>query len=193
MRDLDLDWHPYSALALSCAKPEKGEGLARLSTRSSQSYPMVRPRGKSRSTPSTPTSPAESFIQKKISSLRCGDVKALAASSIAVASSIGSPSLNKPYEQNATPAPTPVHDAINRESSSRWAADPAWQTAYSTAKMVIEITKESSDMFLPLKAVVGALSLLIKNHDVSLVSVTAGLSKGLLYSEPRVTRNRSKI
>ena len=37
--------------------------------------------------------------------------------------------------------------------------------------MAIEITKESSDMFLPLKAVVGALSVLIRNYDVSLIPV----------------------
>ena len=47
--------------------------------------------------------------------------------------------------------------------------------AYSTAKMVIGITKESSDIFLPLKAVVGALSVLIKNYDVSHISATKGL------------------
>ena len=34
--------------------------------------------------------------------------------------------------------------------------------------MAVEIAKESSDMFLPLKAVVGALAVLIKNYDVSL-------------------------
>ena len=33
--------------------------------------------------------------------------------------------------------------------------------------MAVEIAKESSDMFLPLKAVVGALSVLIQNYDVS--------------------------
>ena len=33
--------------------------------------------------------------------------------------------------------------------------------------MAVEVAKESSDMFLPLKAVVGALSVLIKNYDVS--------------------------
>jgi len=33
--------------------------------------------------------------------------------------------------------------------------------------MAVEIAKESSDMFLPLKAVVGALAVLIKNYDVS--------------------------
>ena len=32
--------------------------------------------------------------------------------------------------------------------------------------MAVEIANASSDMFLPLKAVVGALSVLIKNYDV---------------------------
>ena len=32
--------------------------------------------------------------------------------------------------------------------------------------MAVEIAKESTDMFLPLKAVVGALSVLIRNYDV---------------------------
>ena len=32
--------------------------------------------------------------------------------------------------------------------------------------MAVEITKESADMFPPLKAVVGAVSVLIKNYDV---------------------------
>ena len=38
--------------------------------------------------------------------------------------------------------------------------------------MAIEITEGSSDMFLPLKAVVGALSVLIRNHGVSHIPVT---------------------
>jgi len=33
--------------------------------------------------------------------------------------------------------------------------------------MAVEIAKESSDMFLPLKAVVGALTILLKNYDVN--------------------------
>jgi hypothetical protein len=41
--------------------------------------------------------------------------------------------------------------------------------------MAIDITKESSDMFLPLKAVVGAISVLIKNYDVSPVPITVEL------------------
>ena len=42
-----------------------------------------------------------------------------------------------------------------------------WQTAYAAAKMAVEIAKESSDMFPPLKAVVGAMSVLFQNYDVS--------------------------
>ena len=41
-----------------------------------------------------------------------------------------------------------------------------WKAAYQTARMAVEIANASSDMFLPLKAVVGALSVLIKNYDV---------------------------
>ena len=41
-----------------------------------------------------------------------------------------------------------------------------WQTAYRAARMAIEVAKESSDMFLPLKAITSALSVLIKNYDV---------------------------
>ena len=41
--------------------------------------------------------------------------------------------------------------------------------------MAVDITKESSDMFLPLKAVVGAISVLIKNYDVSPVPVVVEL------------------
>ena len=116
--------------------------------------------------PSIPTPPSESLIQKRLSTPHRGDVSALAASSIAVASSIGSPALNK--------------------VSSRQEAGPTWQTAYSTARMVIDITKESSDMFLPLKAVVGALSVLIKNYDVNSVPVPPEPTDRLHCSKPRV-------
>jgi len=140
-------------------------------------HPMLRSRGTLRSrAPSTPTptSPDESFIRKRFSSLHRGDVKTLAASSIAVASSIGSPSLNQscppdPHEQNATHISRSDHNTIGQ---GHHGVDSAWQTAYSMAKMVVDITKESSDMFLPLKAVVGALSVLIKNYDVSPILVT---------------------
>ena len=145
---------------------------------------MVRPQGKSHSTTpaaeiptSTPTPPTESLIQKRLSTLHRRDVKTLAASSIAVASSIGSPSLNQIYPPRlrATHTSRSNHDAVDQESSSHRAADSAWQTAYSTARMVIGIAKESSGMLLPLKAIIGALSVLIKNYDVSPIPVTTEL------------------
>ena len=43
---------------------------------------------------------------------------------------------------------------------------PHWRTAYETARLAVDIAKESSYMFPPLKAVVGALAVLIKNYDV---------------------------
>jgi len=146
---------------------------------------MVHSRGKSRltaPTTATPTPTPESFIWKKLSTLHRGDVKALAASSIAVASSIGSPSLNNPrppcsggQSAAAHTSHPDHHDAIGQEPRHHQVADSAWQTAYSTAKMVIGIAKESSDLFLPLKAVVGALSVLIKNYDVNPIPVALKL------------------
>ena len=149
---------------------------------------MVHPSGKSRSTTSVaaiptsiPTSPTESFIRKRLSTLHRRDIKALAASSIAVATSIVSPSLHNPHsarsdEHRATHTPHLDHDSNRRESNPHRAADSTWQTAYSTARMAVGIAKETSDMFLPLKAVVGALSVLIKNYDVNPVPVNQGLS-----------------
>ena len=101
-------------------------------------------------------------------------MRTLAASSLAIASSIGSPSSNSnylPYLDEHRAIHTSRHDdsVIRQGLNPHRAADSAWQTAYSTAKMVVDITKESSDMFLPLKAVVGAISVLIKNYDVSLI------------------------
>jgi hypothetical protein len=97
---------------------------------------------------STPTSPAER-VQDFMSHR---DYRALAASSTAIALSIGSPIYN-------------ACDTSGDGATVR-GRDTGWQTAYSAAKMAVEITKESSDMFLPLKAVVGAMSVLIKSYDV---------------------------
>ena len=124
------------------------------------------------------TPPAQSSIRKKFFTLH--RVKTLAISSIAVASAIGSPSLNNNYppysdEQNVTHTPHSNHDATGQGPGHHQVADSAWQTAYSTARMAVDIAKESSDLFLPLKAVVGALSVLIKNYDVSLVPVSIEL------------------
>jgi hypothetical protein len=121
---------------------------------------------------STPTSSAKTFIRKKLSTLHRGDVnlEALAASPFAIASSIASPSLHNPPssdEQRMTHKSHPDREAISQEHSSHQAADSAWKTAYSAAKIAIDTIKESSDMLPPLKTVVGALSVLIKNYDVS--------------------------
>ena len=164
---------------------------------------MFHSQGKSRSsspatpTPtSSPTPPDKHFIQKKFSALRRGDAKTPGPSSIAVGSSIGSPSLNQDYtprsdEQKAAYTSHPDRDAIGQESSTHQTADSAWRTAYSTAKMAVDIAKESSDMFPPLKAVVGALSVLIKNCDVSPIPViTECFTDGLRSSKLRVTQSR---
>ena len=98
---------------------------------------------------STPTRPAE--LVQTLTSQR--DPRAIAASSTAIALSISSAFC----DTRDTPS-----DGANVRGR-----DTGWQTAYTAAKMAVEIAKESSDMFLPLKAVVGAISVLIKNYDVS--------------------------
>jgi len=108
--------------------------------------------------PSTSTSPIE-YINKEIVRRysRAKDPKALAASSSAIALSIASPSRD-------------VSDAVPDEPES--SKEPSWRTAYGAARMAVEIAKESSDMFLPLKAVVGALAVLIKNYDVRYIRLS---------------------
>ena len=98
---------------------------------------------------STPTPPVK--VLQNLASQR--NSRALAVSSTAIALSIGSP----------------FHDACGTSSDGATirGSDTAWQVAYGAARMAVEIAKESSDMFLPLKAVVGAMSALIKNYDVS--------------------------
>ena len=104
---------------------------------------------------STPKPPGT--LAQKLKSLHGGDSRALAASSTAIALSLASPF----YDTRDAPSDG---DAIR-------GMDTGWQKAYSAARMTVEITKESSDMFLPLKAVVGAISVLIKNYDVGIFPV----------------------
>ena len=99
---------------------------------------------------STPTSPPE--LAQRVRSLPQGDSRALPALSTAIALSIGSPFYG-------------IHDTLSDRGTIQ-GRDTSWQTAYSAARVAVEITKESSDMFLPLKAVTGAMSVLIKNYDV---------------------------
>ena len=106
---------------------------------------------------STPKSPME--LVQHLRSLSQGDSRALAASSTAIALSIGSAFSNT--------------DGYDRSSDGTTVQGryTGWQTAYDAARMAIEITKESSDLFLPLKAVAGAISILVKNYDVSAPSL----------------------
>jgi len=103
---------------------------------------------------STPTSPTE--LVQKLTSLPQGDPRALATSSAAIALSIASSFYD-------------TGDASGDGATFR-RREAGWQTTYGTVRMAIEIAKESSDMFLPLKAVVGAMSALMKNYDVSVKS-----------------------
>ena len=66
---------------------------------------------------------------------------------------------NKPSSARPTKSP-PLTRAPGSSKES------GWGTAYEAARIAIDIAKETSDMFLPLKAVVGALSVLFKNYDV---------------------------
>lgn len=146
---------------------------------------------------STTTSRAKSFIRKKLTALHRGDVNALVASSIAIASSIGSPSLHTNHlsSSGGQKAHTshPDRQTIGQKPGSHPAVESAWKTAYSTARMVVDVTKESSDMFLPLKTVVGALSFLIKNYDVSpYQQLPICCANRLCSSKPRAMRGKSK-
>ena len=103
------------------------------------------------SRPPTPTPPVE-HVRRELSTFnRAKDQRALAALPVAFALSCIPPSSD--FKSAA-----PDQPRLSKESS--------WKTAYGAAKMVVEAVNESSDMCLPLKAVVGVLSVLIKNCDV---------------------------
>ena len=58
----------------------------------------------------------------------------------------------------------PVGTPPNKPGSD---VESSWKTAYEAARMAVEVDEEPSNMFLPLKAVAGALSVLIKSYGVS--------------------------
>ena len=78
---------------------------------------------------------------------------ALAATSAAIALSIGS-------------AFSDTRD-VTSDGTTIQGRDTGWQIAYDAIRMAVETIKESSDLCLPLKAIVGAISVLMKNYDVS--------------------------
>ena len=98
-------------------------------------------------TPPSPVGQVQKSTSKSMS-------RVLPATSTATALSVGS-ALND------------THDKSSGDTTVQ-GSDTGWQTAYGAARMAVEIAKESSDAFLPLKAVVGAISVLIKNCDVSM-------------------------
>ena len=117
---------------------------------------MSHPRKRLPSSP-TPINPPQTTSSKRRKAVEtntgAGDKKpgALATLSASIASAIGSPSQG------------PSDPGVDQPETSK---ELRWRTAYTAARMAVEIAKESSDMFLPLKAVAGALSVLIKNYDV---------------------------
>ena len=79
-----------------------------------------------------------------------------------------------PIETSITPslallATTPQFPISSSDgSSSQVESIPGWKhTAYAGTKIALEVVRESSDMFLPLKGVVGGLTALLKHYDVS--------------------------
>ena len=110
--------------------------------------------------PPTPTN----FIKKEIvkAHSKANNPGVLAASSSSIALSICSPHCD------------PLNVASDDPESSK---ESSWRTAYGAARMAVEVTKESSDMFLPLKAVVGAVAVLIKNYDVQCLQIYCSIDR----------------
>ena len=100
------------------------------------------------------TSPAE--LVQNLRSLHQGGSRgsrALAASSTAIALSIG-------FAFPDTRDTSGDGAVIQGEGAG-------WQTAYGAVRMAVEAIKECADLCLPLKAVAGAIYVLMKNYDVS--------------------------
>jgi hypothetical protein len=116
---------------------------------------------------STPTFPAK--LIQNLTSQR--NSSTLAATSTAIALSIGSAFYD-------------TRDTFSDGATVR-GRDTGWRAAYHTARMAVGTAKESSDMFLPLKAVAGAVSVLIKNYDVGVsCSRTEHLLTPFLFPAP---------
>ena len=114
----------------------------------------------------TPSPPAKDV--QKLTSRR--DPKTLGATSSAIALSISSA----------------FHDLgdASHDGSTDQGKNTYWQAACATIRMAVEITKESSDLCPPLKAVVGAISFLIKNYDVSASCLQSGCLLTLRFFRP---------
>ena len=104
--------------------------------------------------PPTATSPIVEYIRQELATFhpRTQDKRALAASSSIIALSIASPSCD------------PTDIALDEPGSSK---ESGWRAAYGAVRMAVDVAKDSSDLLPPLKAVMVALSVLVKNYDVS--------------------------
>ena len=100
-------------------------------------------------TPLTPRSLAE--LVRGLASRK--DPRALAVTSTAIALSLG----------------FPIHDIDDTSSDGATIRRKVtiWKMACDGVRLAVDITKDSADTFGPLKAVSGALSVLILNLDVS--------------------------
>ena len=102
---------------------------------------------------------------------------ALAALSTSIATTIGSPSQG------------PSDTGVDQPETSK---ESRWRTAYAAARMAVEIAKESVDMLPPLKAVVGAISVLIKNYDVKYTQASVSLIANRFFAANRRQREADR-
>ena len=137
-------------------------------------------RKKSSSTADPPPSPIVEHIKQELATFypRTKDRRALAASSSAIALSIGSPSCD------------PIDTTPDEPGSSK---ESVWKAAYGAARMAVDIAKDSSDMLPPLKAVMVALSVFIKNYDVGSPDVSSHRLLTVPRSKPPAMGIRSEI
>ena len=126
------------------------------------------------SSPSTPThsrpptpTPVEHVRRELATFNRAKDQRALAALPVAVALSCIPPSSDF---KDIT------HDEPGPSKESNW---KNWKRVYAAARIVVEAANESSDMCLPLQAVVGVLSVLVKNCDVCHTQVSRVIGRSL--------------
>ena len=138
-------------LSISAQRPQpRGQSDYRVDSALHFVMPRLRKSKQPADTPAqTPTPPVE-LVQNLVSQR---NPRALAVSSTAIALSIGSTFHG-------------THDAPSDGAAAAREMDTSWQTAHAAVRMAMEITKESSDLCLPLKAIVGAVSALMKNYDV---------------------------
>lgn len=163
MRERYIDVHP-TKIPSSCLdeRPTKNLRAPTLGgPRILSTMHHLRKKSASPTTPanSPPPTPMVEYIKQELASFypRTKDTRALAASSSAIALSIASPSYD------------PTDIAPDEPGSSK---ESVWRAAYGAAKIAVDIAKDSTDLLPPLKAVMVALSVLIKNYDAGLPSAS---------------------